>query len=322
MVKKLLLAVASLIALLILGVAGKFYVAAPASRPAEDLTAPTDEGTIAHGKYVAHHVYACLACHSELRDELPGEPAVDGRLGSGRVFLRDPYTPPPGVIRASNLTPHNLSDWSDGEIVRAMREGISKNGRNLFPAMPYAVYGKHMPKDDALAIIAYLRTLEPIAGDPLETEVPFPVSMFVRAVPQPVEIEPPPAPSPQDVDARGAYLLKVASCAECHATVDDKRQPLPGMDYAGGTMLPHGQQVLNAANITPHATGIEAYTDEELERAIFEGKARDGRDLYVMPWTWYGGMTPEDRTALVKAVRDIGPVEHKVERISTGQHQG
>jgi mono/diheme cytochrome c family protein len=317
MVKKVLMGLGGLIGLAALGIVGKFYIASPASRAAEDLTAPTDEATVAHGKYLANHVYACMACHSELSEELPGEPLIEGRLGSGRVFPPDPYAP--GTIRSANLTPHHLKDWTDGEIVRAIREGVGNEGRGLFPMMPYMLYSKVMPKDEALAIVAYLRTLEPVDNNPGITEIAFPVSMFVRAVPAPVETEPAAAPAPDD-PGRGAYLLKAAVCAECHTTMDDKRQPVPGMDYAGGTMIPHGSQILNTPNITPHETGIAAYTDEELHNAIFEGKGRDGRDLFVMPWTFYGGMTPGDRKALIAELRKVAPVEHNVERLAAGTH--
>jgi hypothetical protein len=45
----------------------------------------------------------------------------------------------PGHIRAPNLTPDpetGIAAWSDGELLRAMREGESKNGRPLFPILP------------------------------------------------------------------------------------------------------------------------------------------------------------------------------------------
>src|SRR5262249_28870814 len=143
----------------------------------------------------------------------------------------------PGRIRPRNITPDKetgLGNWTDGEILRAMREGVSKDGHPLFPQMPYGTYGKYLGDEDALAIIAYLKTLKPIKNDPGPMQVNFPVSMFVRAAPQPLEASPPPAPSTSDKMARGKWLLKVCSCSDCHDSFDDKRNPLPGKTLAGG----------------------------------------------------------------------------------------
>lgn len=313
MVKKVLIGIGGLLGLGVLAVVGKFYIASPASAPAEDLTAPTDEASIAEGKYLATHVYACLACHSELDEEVPGEPLVAGRLGSGRIFPVDPYGG--SILKPPNLTPYNLKDWTDGEIVRAMREGVTKDGEPIFPMMPYTVYAKIMPKEQALKIVAYLRTLEPIENDVGDSEVPFPISMFVRAAPAPVESEPPAVPA--EGAARGEWLAKAMVCAECHTSVDEQRQPIPGMDYAGGVRFTHGEQVIKTPNITQHeGTGIGVYSEEEIANAVFRGKARDGRDLYIMPWTWYAGLTPEDQALLAAKVKTFTAVEHKVERLA------
>ncbi len=311
--KKLRIVLAAGAGILVVAGWARFYVAAPASRPPEDLSAPTDPDTVERGRYLANHVYGCLVCHSEVREDVPGEPLVEGRLGSGRTFPPDPYSG--SVLRAPNLTPAHLGDWSDGEIVRAIREGVDKDGEPLFPMMPYATFGKVMPRDDALAIVAYLRTLPSIEDDLGPSEIPFPVSMFVRTVPAPVEQEPPRPPA--DGPERGRFLLSAMLCADCHSTVDERRQPVEGMAFAGGVRFPSSAGFVQTPNITSHeATGIGAYTPEEIERAIVEGKARDGRDLYFMPWRWYAGLHEADRKALVAAVREIPPVEHEVPRLA------
>ncbi|RMG95894.1 MAG: hypothetical protein D6705_12575 [Deltaproteobacteria bacterium] len=292
---------------------GRFYVAAPKARVAEDLEAPSDSATVERGRYLANHVYACMACHSEVREDVPGEPLVDGRLGSGRAFPPDAYGA--GTLRAPNLTPAHLGDWTDGEIVRAIREGVDKDGEPLFPMMPYATYGRVMPKADALAIVAYLRTLPPIDHDPGRSEIAFPVSMFVRTVPAPVEREP--EPPPAEGLERGRFLLEAMSCGDCHHTVDERRQPVEGMAFAGGVKFPTAVGMLQTPNITSHeSTGLGQSSPEEIARAVFEGKARDGRDLYIMPWRWYAGLSEADRKALVAAVREILAVDHEVARIA------
>jgi mono/diheme cytochrome c family protein len=235
----------------------------------------------------------------------------EGMRASGRDFGNLPGFP--GHIRAPNLSPAHLGSWSDGEVLRAMREGVSRDGRTLFPMMPYRTYGETLSDDDALAIVAYLRSLAPVAHDPGPMEVKFPVSMFIRMAPRPLDASPPPAPAPGDRLARGRWLLRVGNCADCHTPVE-KGQPIEGMAFAGGQKFPWptgGELVV--PNITQDAaTGIGAYTDDDLLRVCNEGLTKAGKPLYLMPWRWYKGMTDEDKGAVIAALREIKPISHVV----------
>jgi mono/diheme cytochrome c family protein len=305
--------------ILVLGVAAivlKFYVLSPKLRPAPVMSAPTNAEAIARGKYIVHNVAACVGCHSPVQDTIPGEPPVEGKLGAGRDFGEIPNYPV--HIRSRNLTPDSetgLGGWTDGEIARAIREGVSKDGSALFPQMPYLTYRQTLSDGDVLDVIAYLRTLKPVKNDPGRTSVNFPISMFIRGAPQPLEASPPPAPSPSDKMARGKWLLKTCSCNDCHDSVNDKMEKIPGKALAGGFRfpLPEGKGYAIAPNITSDkATGIGAYSDEDLRRVIDEGKGKDGRNLYVMPWSYYRGMTKEDKDALFAALRDVPAVANIV----------
>src|SRR5262249_44042542 len=151
------------------------------------------------GRYLVHHVAACIGCHSPVQDTVPGEPPVEAKLGAGRDFGEIPNYPV--HIRARNLTPDRdtgVGGWTDGEIARAMREGVSKDGSPLFPQMPYKTYRETLSDGEVLDIIAYIRTLKPVNNDPGRTSVNFPISMFIRGAPAPLEASPPPAPSPSD----------------------------------------------------------------------------------------------------------------------------
>lgn len=312
--KRLLQVVLVLVLLAVGGIATKFYVLAPASRPATNVRAPRTPEAIARGKYLAHHVFVCVGCHSPVHEDRPGEPLVEGKLGSGRSFPDDP-TFPDWHIGAPNLTPDRatgLGAWTDGEILRAMREGVSRDGRPLFPMMPYQTYAKGLSDEDALAVIAYLRSLAPIRNQVDPTVIGFPVSMFIRAVPQPVTKAARPAPAAGT--ARGRWLLDVSSCGDCHTTFDDKRDPIPGHYLAGGNPFPiPGRGTLYTPNITSdRATGVGSYSDDDLRRAIFEGFGKDGRRLLGMPWWYYAGMTEEDRTALIGALRGVRAVKNVV----------
>lgn len=307
-------------ALLLLGIVSlviKFYVLSPRSRAAPNVTAQATPEVVARGKYLVNHVAACIGCHSPVQEDKPGDPPVEGRIGAGRDFGN--WGPDvPFRLRAPNLTPDKetgIGAMTDGEVIRAMREGIGRDGRALFPQMPYVTYAQTLSDDDALAIVAYLRTLPPIKNDPGRTEIKFPVSMFIRGVPKPLEGAPPKPPAPSDKLARGKWLLDVCSCHDCHDSVNSKMQKLAGKGLAGGMKfpLPGGKGVSIAPNITPDkATGIGAYSDDDLRRVFDEGKSKTGRALYTMPWSYYGGMTKEDKEALIAALREVPAVVNAV----------
>jgi mono/diheme cytochrome c family protein len=293
--------------------AGYFYVLHPKSRAAVEMKAPATPEAIERGRYLAMHVTGCIACHSETDFAAPGDPLIAGREGSGKEWPEIPEFP--GRLRAPNITSDKetgLGNWTDGEIVRAMREGVSRDGRPLFPMMPYGTFATHLSDEDALAIVAYLRTLPPIAKKVDPVEVGFPVSMFVRTAPKPVERPLAKAPDPSDTLARGRWLLQAMSCADCH-TPSEKGEPLPGKQYAGGASFPLPAGTVYASNITSDkATGIGAYSDEDLLRVLSEGIGKAGQPLYLMPWPFYKGLTDADKKALIAALREIPPVSNVV----------
>jgi mono/diheme cytochrome c family protein len=315
-IKRVLAGIGGLIALLITLVVVKFYVLSPKSRPAPVMTAPTTAEAVARGRYIVHHVAGCVGCHSKVDEAIPGEPVVEGFLGAGRDFGEIPNYPV--HIRAANITPDRetgIGGWTDGEIARAIREGVSKDGHGLFPQMPYKTYRETLSDGEVLDVIAYLRTLKPVKNEPGRTSVNFPVSMFIRGVPEPLEVSPPPAPSPSDKAARGKWLLRTCSCNDCHDSVNDKMQKIEGKALAGGMKfpLPNNKGYAIASNITSDsATGIGSYSEADLRRVIEEGKGKDGRSLYVMPWSYYKGMTSEDKDALIAALRQAPAVPNAV----------
>ena len=311
-VKRIAAGIGGLIVLFALFVVVRFYVLLPASRPAPDVKAPTSPEAVARGKYIVEHNAGCLTCHSKIDDSRPGDFVVAGTEGGGRDFgvFKSIFA---GHLRAPNITPdkeHGIGTWTDGEVLRALREGVDKNGRPLFPGMPYLHYAKTFSDDDALAVVAYLRTLTPLPSDPGPMEVDFPTSMFFRVAPRP--LLQPPGPEPVDPTARGKWLIEVGRCLECH-TPHDGRRLIPGMEFAGGNKLPTQRGDLYTPNITSdQATGIGSFTDDDLMRIFNEGKGKDGRTLYVMPWSIMKGMTDEDKHALIAGLRAIPPRSHLI----------
>jgi mono/diheme cytochrome c family protein len=294
------------VALLLLAAAGvvNFYVLHPKARAAPDFRAAASPEAVERGRYLAHHVLGCVPCHSSIDEERPGDFIVEEELLSGREF---PVVPEmiPGRLVAGNLTPERetgLGAWTDGEIARAIREGISRDGRPLFPMMNYGQF-RHLTDEDTLAVIAYLRSVPPIRNQLPASSIDFPVSMFIRLAPEPLE-ESPPA-WPEEPVARGKLLLKVMGCADCHTPME-RGQPVEGMDFAGGNAFRGPFGIVYSANITSHpAAGIGAYTDDDLKRVFLEGRSKAGHSLWVMPWSATMGLHEEDLLALVAALREV-----------------
>jgi mono/diheme cytochrome c family protein len=107
---------------------------------------------------------------------------------------------------------------------------------------------------------------------------------------------------------RGRYLANSADCGSCHT--------LPGSSqlFAGGRSIETPFGSLVSPNITPDPdTGIGAWTDEEFDRAVRGGRARDGARLYpAMPFPYYAKMSREDVKAIRAYLSTIAPVHNKV----------
>jgi mono/diheme cytochrome c family protein len=314
-VKKILAVVAALAAVLVLGLVSNFYFLLPKSRPATAVTAPTTAEAIERGKYLSQNVSHCFTCHSPANGAEPGDPYEADKLGWGRDYGELPDL---GHVTTPNLTSDKetgLGNWTDGEILRAMREGISKDGHVLFPMMPYNMLGESMSDDDSLAIIAYLRTLPAHKNDPGRSQIKFPISMIMRQYPRPLEKAAPSAPPPSDTLARGQWLLRVGNCAACHTPLSPVlKAPIPGQYLAGGMKFDiEGGGVVYALNITSdRTTGIGNYSDEDLMRVFNEGIGKSGQKLFAMPWTAYRNMTEGDKRAIVAALRAVPAVQNVV----------
>lgn len=107
---------------------------------------------------------------------------------------------------------------------------------------------------------------------------------------------------------RGRYLANAADCGSCHT--------VPGSDhpFSGGRPIETPFGVLVSPNITPdRETGIGAWSDEEFEAAVRNGRRRDGKRLYpAMPFPYFARMTPEDVKDVRAYLSTIEPVRNPV----------
>jgi len=129
----------------------------PAYGPAikQPVKAPSPKDQVAYGAYLAGPVGHCMECHT---------PMVKGQVDRAKFGAGgNPFNGPWGTAVSRNLTPHEsgLKNWTDAEIEKAIREGVSRDGSRLKPPMGYEYY-KNISASDMKAIIAYLRSLKPL----------------------------------------------------------------------------------------------------------------------------------------------------------------
>ena len=283
----------------------------PKVRALSNRTFEPTPARLERGRYMVNSVYGCVGCHSERDEKAPGKPPLQNKLGAGTIFMEGADLP--GNVVAPNLTPDpetGTGTWSDDMLARAIREGIAHDGRTLFPLMPYQNY-RAMPDDDLASVIAYLRTLAPVKNSLPKTEIIFPVKYLIRSTPEPIDA-PVPQPDLSDPVKRGAFLVRMASCGDCH-TPQDKGQVKAGMNLAGGLLFKTPQATVMAANITPDASGISYYDEELFLQALRTGKVKARSLSYIMPWSLYRGMTDEDLKAIFAYLKTIKPVKHTVD---------
>ena len=120
----------------------------------------------------------------------------------------------------------------------------------------------------------------------------------------------------QSATERGRYLVEVlGACGNCH-TPKGPQGDLPGKHLAGGFELDDSFGRWITPNITPDPeTGIGRWTDDEVIRAIREGRGRDGKTLGPpMPFDLYRRLADSDVKAMVAYLRTVAPVRNAVAR--------
>jgi len=135
--------------------------------PLQAVSAPAD--VVARGKYLAEAA-DCAACHTA-----PGGAPFAGGLAMPSGF---------GTVYATNITPDpdaGIGRWSAEDFWRALHDGIRRDGRQLYPAMPYTSY-RGMTRSDADAIYAYVMQLLPMKVANRRTELNFPFNVRLGMV--------------------------------------------------------------------------------------------------------------------------------------------
>jgi mono/diheme cytochrome c family protein len=302
------------------GVLAFLSLRSPDMRPASPEAIERTPERVARGAYLVNHVADCLGCHSDHDATRFGFPIKPGTEGQGG-FPFDAKFGVPGVVCAQNITPDpetGKGNWTDGEILRALREGVSRDGHALFPMMPYAAYSA-MSDEDAKSVVAYLRTLKPVRHETPPRQIDFPVNLFIKFAPKPL---PGAVAAPDDAKDHlgyGAYLTRLAGCGDCHTAHDEHGQLVPGRDFAGGWTMKGPWGTVVTANITPHPSTFVGRATKEQFVARFKAFASPeaavpvspGRNT-VMPWLGFAGMTEQDLGAIYDYLKTRPAIANEV----------
>jgi len=321
MKKSLKYLLSSVIVLLILILSAVIYIntSLPNIELQHNFKADLSEDNIKRGEYLVNSVTACFHCHSEVDfSQFSGKIVAKTKGAGGRYYPEEGGFP--GEFYSSNITPHNLGEWTDAEIYRAISGGVSKSGEPLFPLMPYASY-KYLTEEDAKSIIAYLRTLNSFDRNYSSSDFNFPFNLILRTIP--AEPEPMLNIDKSNPSEYGKYLTTIAGCADCH-TPKDGGEKIEGMDFAGGFEIPmETGGVCRSANITPDKeTGIGSWSKESfIERFRYYQNndslfVENGEFNSEMPWKVYAGMTNEDLGAIYEYLKTVKPVKNQIQKFS------
>jgi len=241
---------------------------------------------------------------------------MPGKKGSGNSFAE--FGIP--FLVAANLTPDvetGAGAWTDQQFAKAIREGVGHDGRRLFPLMPYMRF-KEMSDEDLSSVIIYLRTLRPVRNALPKTEIPDEIKQDLP----PVEnvMSPVAQPDLTDPVRRGAYLVTIGNCTECHTPRNSRGVPIEALAFGGGHTMKGPWGEIAPANLTPDPSGISYYDEEMFLQTIRTGQVKARQLKSIMPWGYFRNMTDYDLKAIFAYLRTLKPVKHIVDNTEPPTH--
>ncbi|MCW5852694.1 MAG: cytochrome c [Anaerolineae bacterium] len=281
-------------ATLVLALVGFYKLGQRHPNPIPTIQVARTSAQVARGEQLAH---ICANCHAS-NSQLPL---------SGTDFVAKFGLPPIGTFYSPNLTPGGtIDDWSDGEVIRAIREGIHKDGRSLL-IMPAENY-RHLSDDDAQSIVAYLRSQPPTGGPTPPNSFNVLGALFINLVdwrtaqPPVRQVSAPPPGTP----AYGKYMVNILGCQDCHGA------QLQGKLETGQPGPPPGP---NLTQIVPQ------WTEDQFMTFFNTGKLPGGGTVPLltlpngstgprMPWTEVRASTTDDELkAMYTYLHSLPPIE-------------
>jgi mono/diheme cytochrome c family protein len=259
------------------------------------------ETPLERGTYLMHGIVACGNCHTPKGPS--GRALGDQELSGGTEF-----DAPVFHAVSPNITPDKetgIGNWTDDQIVNAIRNGKRPDGTIIGPPMAIAFY-RGMSDSDVHAIVAYLRSVKPIHNQVEKSTYKIPLPAAYGPVVMHV-----PDVSPTDKIAYGKYLATgLGHCMDCHTPQVNGRSDMSRMGAGGNPYASPVGGVIMSANLTPgNPQGIAGWTDDQVKTAIREGKRPDRPLVRLMAFDWYKTVSDEDLSALVAFLRTLKPVK-------------
>jgi len=291
-----------------------FAIAAICGCGARERNVPTAEeerrqARLERGRYLAESLLNCFDCHAEVDWKAAEAPVVEGTKGGGALF---PGEILPFKIVAPNISPDaetGAGKWSDQQLANALRNGIGHDGRVLFPIMPYMSY-RAMSDEDLAAVIAYVRSIPSVRNAVARIELPPPVKASLQAPPPVTSVPEPDLSTPVK---RGAYLVTIGGCTDCHTPMGKDMRPQMALEFGGGFLLKGPWGEVASANITPDPSGISYYTEELFLQTIRSGHVKARKLNQIMPWHRFRNLSDVDLKAIFAYLRTLKPVSHRVD---------
>lgn len=254
MIRKLVVVV---IVLVIATAAAFWLLTAP--RTLAESVLPDHTPDLANGQYM-FWAGGCESCHAA--PDAKGDDLL--KLGGGQTL-----TTPFGIFHVPNISPdkeNGIGSWSTLDFVNAMKLGVGKDGKHLYPAFPYPSY-QRMTMADILDLKAFLDTLEPVSDVVPDHELPFPfnirrgLGLWQRLYIDGKDFTPDPAASAEI--NRGGYLVEgPGHCGECHSPRNIAGATIADLAFSGGP-APEGKGTV--PNITvDEETGIGSWSEDDL----------------------------------------------------------
>ncbi|CAI0894465.1 molybdopterin-dependent oxidoreductase [Serratia ficaria] len=206
----------------------------------------------------------CAVCHT----------AAEGATNAGGLAMETPF----GTLYSTNITPDvetGIGNWSFTAFERAMRQGISRDGRHLYPAFPYTAFSK-MTDGDMQALYAYMMSQPAVSQSNPANQMRFPFNMrplmagwnalFLRQG----EFQPDPAQTAQW--NRGSYLVNgLGHCAACHSPRNLLGAEKGGAGFLAGAMVDGWE----APALNQLANADKPWSEEQLFQYLRSGHSSE-----------------------------------------------
>lgn len=223
-----------------------------AAPPAAPVPRAFDAALVARGAALAA-IGNCRSCHT----------APDGKSFAGGV----PFTTPFGTVYSTNITPDpqtGIGRWTEADFIRAMREGVDRGGRHLYPVFPYDHF-THVTDDDNRAIYAYVMTRPAVRAKNRRNELMFPFDIRATlAVWKALYFKPGSIREDAGMSReakRGAYLVEgLGHCGGCHTPRNAAGAEIRARELDGGEAEGWHAYAINEKTQAPVKWTVDAMT--------------------------------------------------------------